>query len=35
MSMFRKWPWGREDPVHGRSTRFALHADGRREEREN
>jgi redox-sensitive bicupin YhaK (pirin superfamily) len=31
---FGGWPWGRSDPVHPRDKgRFALHADGRIEER--
>ena len=31
---FGGWPWGRSDPVHPRDKgRFALHADGRMEER--
>ena len=31
---FGPWPWGRSDPVHPREKgRFALHADGRLEER--
>ena len=31
---FGPWPWGRSDPVHPREKgRFALHADGRVEER--
>ena len=31
---FGGWPWGRSDPVHARDKgRFALHADGRMEER--
>jgi hypothetical protein len=31
---FGNWPWGRSDPVHPRDKgRFALHADGRVEER--
>ncbi len=28
---FGGWPWGAHDPVHGRSGRFARHADGRTE----
>lgn len=29
---FGRWPWGADDPVHGRdSGRFAVHADGREE----
>lgn len=32
-SGFGRWPWPRPDPVHGAErVRFALHADGRREE---
>jgi hypothetical protein len=31
---FGGWPWGRSDPVHPRDKgRFALHANGRVEER--
>jgi hypothetical protein len=30
---FGGWPWPDDDPVHGREQgRFAIHADGRREE---
>ncbi|TVQ88742.1 MAG: pirin family protein [Deltaproteobacteria bacterium] len=30
---FGDWPWGKADPVHPRTSgRFAIHADGRREE---
>ncbi|MCA9569720.1 MAG: pirin family protein, partial [Myxococcales bacterium] len=30
---FGTWPWGDDAPVHGREPRrFAVHADGRREE---
>jgi hypothetical protein len=30
---FGGWPWERDDPVHPRERkRFAIHADGRREE---
>ena len=34
-TQFGGWPWDRVDPVHDRSQgRFAIHADGRREERD-
>ena len=32
---FGGWPWKRKDPVHSKSSgRFAVHADGTREEKE-
>lgn len=30
--MFGRWPWGTNDPVHDLKGRFAVHADGRRED---
>jgi quercetin 2,3-dioxygenase len=31
-TQFGGWPWDRDDPVHGRQGRFAIHGDGKEEE---